>query len=459
MSSTLHRDALAEKRRVVLASAVGTTIEWYDFFIYSTSAALVFGSQFFSSLDPATAQLAAMATLGVTFLIRPLGSVVAGHYGDRLGRKKMLVLTLGVMGAATVGVGLLPTYAQAGIWAPVLLVLMRCLQGFSAGGEWAGAALMAVEHAPPRQRAWYGSSSQIGTPLGLILANGVVLTMVSTTTEQQFLAWGWRIPFLLSVVLIFVGFYIRNRVSESPVFAAMKAQARTERAPIGELLREHKRAVVLAGGTFLANNMVGYIFLSFLLSYATTTLGMARGTVLGMVIAGSVVWFFAILFGGWISDRIGARRIFLVGFALMLAWCLPFMWLVDRRSPGALALAVVGLTITKGLTYGGQSALYAGLFPTRVRYSGASLAYALGAILGGGFAPVIATYLVQRTGTGMSVGLYMLAATAVSLLCTVMIRRSDMVGLPHGPDLAAGEAGVATAGVDTAGVVTARTAQ
>jgi len=194
----MHPDTLKEKRRVVAASAIGTTIEWYDFFIYSTSAALVFSSQFFSALDPATALLASMATLGVTFLVRPFGSAITGHYGDRIGRKKMLILTLGVMGAATVAVGLLPTYAQIGIWAPILLVLMRCLQGFSAGGEWAGAALMAVEHAPPEQRGLYGSSSQIGTPIGLILANGIFLLMVSTTTEAQFLSWGWRIPFLLS---------------------------------------------------------------------------------------------------------------------------------------------------------------------------------------------------------------------------------------------------------------------
>jgi metabolite-proton symporter len=433
MPPNLHPGAAAEKRRVVMASAIGTTIEWYDFFIYSTSAALVFGSQFFSALDPATALLASMATLGVTFLIRPVGSIVAGHYGDRLGRKQMLVLTLGVMGAATVGVGLLPTYAQAGVWAPVLLVLMRCLQGFSAGGEWAGAALMAVEHAPPERRAWYGSSSQIGTPLGLILANAAFLAMVSATTEAEFLAWGWRVPFLLSVVLIFVGFYIRNRVQESPVFAELKAQAREERAPVGELLRTHKRAVALAAGTFLANNMVGYIFLSFLLAYATNTLGLPRPTMLRVVIGGSAVWLAAILFSGWVADRVGARRVFLWGFGLMLVWCVPFMKLVDTRSIPAILLAVAVLSVTMGLSYGAQSALYAGLFPTRVRYSGASLAYAFGAILGGGFAPFVATWLVQRTGTGTSVGLYMLAMTAISLACTLMIRPSDMVGLPHGP--------------------------
>jgi len=429
----MHSDTLKQKRRVVAASAIGTTIEWYDFFIFSTSAALVFSTQFFSALDPGTALLASMATLGVTFIARPFGSAVTGHYGDRIGRKQMLILTLGVMGAATVAVGLLPTYEQAGIWAPILLVLMRCLQGFSAGGEWAGAALMAVEHAPPEKRGLYGSSSQIGTPIGLILANGVFLFMVSVTTDAQFLAWGWRIPFLLSIVLIFLGFYIRNQVQESPVFAEMKATQREARAPLTQIIREHKRPVALAAATFLANNMVGYIFLSFLLSYATNTLKLPRPTMLSIVIGGSFSWLAAILFSGWIADRIGARRIFIVGFGAMLLWCIPFMLLVDTRSVLAISVATLILTITLGLSYGAQSALFAGLFPTRVRYSGASLAYAFGAILGGGFAPFIATYLVQRTGSGVSVGVYMLVMVAISLTATLMIRPSDMVGLPHGP--------------------------
>ena len=429
----MHSDTLREKRRVVAASAIGTTIEWYDFFIFSTSAALVFSTQFFSALDPATALLASMATLGVTFIARPFGSAITGHYGDRIGRKKMLILTLGVMGTATVAVGLLPTYQQVGIWAPILLVLMRFLQGFSAGGEWAGAALMAVEHAPQDKRGIYGSSSQIGTPIGLILANGVFLLMVSVTTDEEFLSWGWRIPFLLSVVLIFLGFYIRNKVHESPVFEEMKATQREARAPLTQIIREHKRPVALAAATFLANNMVGYIFLSFLLSYATNTLGMPRPTMLAIVIGGSFSWLAAILFSGWVADRIGGRRIFIIGFGVMLLWCIPFMMLVDTRSVLAISVATTILTVTLGLSYGAQSALFASMFPTRVRYSGASLAYAFGAILGGGFAPFIATYLVQRTGSGMSVAVYMLVMVAISLVATLMIKPSDMVGLPHGP--------------------------
>lgn len=433
----MHPDTMKEKRRVLAASAIGTTIEWYDFFIFSTSAALVFSTQFFSSLDPATAQLASMATLGVQFVARPFGSAVTGHFGDRLGRKKMLVLTLGVMGAATVAVGLLPTYQQVGIWAPLLLVLMRCLQGFSAGGEWAGAALMAVEHAPPEKRSLYGSSSQIGVPLGLLLANAMFLLMVRFTSNEQFLAWGWRIPFLLSIVLIGLGFYIRTAVNESPAFAEMKATRKDTRAPLNDIMREHKRPVIIAAATFLANNMVGYIFLSFLLSYATSTLKMERQTILAIVIAGSVSWLINILISGWVADRIGARRIFIIGYGAMLVWSIPFMLLVDTASVPLITIATLILTATLGLSYGAQSALFAGLFPTNVRYSGSSLAYAFGAILGGGFAPFIATWLVLRTGTGLSVGVYMLAMVAISLVASIMIKPSDMVGLPHGPELRA----------------------
>lgn len=431
----MHPDTMKEKRRVLAASAIGTTIEWYDFFIFSTSAALVFSTQFFSSLDPATAQLASMATLGVQFVARPFGSAVTGHFGDRLGRKKMLVLTLGVMGAATVAVGLLPTYQQVGIWAPLLLVLMRCLQGFSAGGEWAGAALMAVEHAPPNKRSLYGSSSQIGVPLGLLLANAMFLLMVRFTSNEQFLAWGWRIPFLLSIVLIGLGFYIRTAVNESPAFAEMKATRKDTRAPLNDIMREHKRPVIIAAATFLANNMVGYIFLSFLLSYATSTLKMERQTILAIVIAGSVSWLVNILISGWVADRIGARRIFIIGYGAMLVWSVPFMLMVDTASVPLITIATLILTATLGLSYGAQSALFAGLFPTNVRYSGSSLAYAFGAILGGGFAPFIATWLVLKTGTGLSVGVYMLAMVAISLIASIMIKPSDMVGLPHGPEL------------------------
>lgn len=415
-----------ERRRVLAASAIGTTIEWYDFFIYSTSAALVFSTQFFSSFEPATALLLSMASLGVTFVVRPFGSAITGHFGDRIGRKKMLVLTLGVMGAATVGVGLLPTYDQIGVWAPILLVLLRCLQGFSAGGEWAGAALMAVEHAPPEKRAWYGSASQIGVPIGLLLANAMFLLMTSVMPNETFLKWGWRIPFLVSIVLVWLGFYIRSRVNESPVFAEMKATRKASRAPLAELWSKHKRPVVLAAGTFLGNNMVGYIFLSFLLSYGTNTLKLPRESVLGVVIAGSFCWLVTILLTGWFGDRVGPRKTFVVGYAMMLLWSVPFMLIIDTRNMIAIVGATLVLTSTLGFSYGAQAALFASLFPPHVRYSGASMAYAFGAILGGGFAPLIATWLVRETGSGLAVGGYMVIASGVSLVSSLAIGARDM---------------------------------
>jgi metabolite-proton symporter len=416
----------AERRRVLMASAIGTTIEWYDFFIYSTSAALVFSTQFFSSFDPATALLLSMASLGVTFVVRPFGSAITGHFGDRIGRKKMLVLTLSVMGAATVGVGLLPTYQQIGVWAPILLVLLRCLQGFSAGGEWAGAALMAVEHAPPGKRSWFGSAAQIGVPIGLLLANAMFLLMTSVTSNEQFLRWGWRIPFLVSIGLVWLGFYIRKRVSESPVFAEMKETRQESHAPLAELWTKHKRPVTLAAGTFLGNNMVGYIFLSFLLSYGTNTLKIARESMLGVVIAGSFCWLVTILFTGWIGDRVGPRKTFVVGYATMMLWSVPYMLLVDSGNIAFILVATLILTATLGFTYGAQALLFASLFPPGVRYSGASMAYAFGAILGGGFAPLIASWLVAQTGNGLAVGGYMVVATAVSLAASVAIRPADM---------------------------------
>ena len=431
----LQDNDIAQKRRVFAASAIGTTIEWYDFFIYSTSAALVFSSQFFSAMDPATALLTSMATIGVTFLARPLGSAVIGHFGDRLGRKKMLVLTLGIMGGATFLVGLLPTYSQIGVWAPILLVTLRFMQGFSAGGEWAGAALMAVEHAPPKKRGFWGSSSQLGTPVGLILATATVLTMVSLTTDEQFLAWGWRVPFFVSILMVAVGYYIRAKVDESPAFEEMKNAQPSERTPLADVFRLHKRPLIIAALTFLGNNMGGYIFLSFMLSYATNTLKLESSSMLLVQIVASFMWLASILVSGYLTDSVGARKLYIIGFTAQVLTAIPFMLLVATGNLFYIYLAAFMLTASLGFSYGPQSAMFVGLFPTRVRYSGASLAYAIGAILGGGPAPFLATWLVQNTGSAVSVGVYLLVAGLISLLATLAIRPSDMVGIPHGPDV------------------------
>jgi len=408
-------------RRVAAASLVGTTIEWYDFFIYASAAGLVFSQLFFPGVSPASGLLLSFATIGVSFVARPIGGVVAGHLGDRLGRKGMLVATLLLMGLATVGVGLLPTYAAIGTAAPVLLVVLRLIQGLSAGGEWGGAALMAVEHAPAGRRGYFGAYPQIGVPIGLLLANLVFFTVSATTTDAQFLSWGWRIPFLLSVVLIGVGFFVRARVAESPVFAELRERRARRSAPLMVVFARHKRAVLVAIGLFVANNMIGYLLIAFVTSYGTRTLKLSSTTMLLIGMVGAVAWGIATLWAGSWSDRVGRKRAYLVGTIALLVWSFPFFLLLDTASVPWMIVAVVVLAFGLGLTYGPQAAAYAELFPASVRYSGASFAYAFGAILGGGFAPLVATYLITVTGTSLSVSVYMVVVCLVTLAAVLAL--------------------------------------
>ncbi|WP_085912919.1 MFS transporter [Pseudonocardia autotrophica] len=405
-----------------------TTTVRPDFFIYATAAALVFNSQFFSTLSPASGTLAAFATLGVGLVARPLGGIVWGHFGDRVGRKKMLVVSLLLMGFATVGVGLLPTYEQIGVAAPVLLVVLRLLQGLSAGGEWGGAALMSVEHAPPGKRGRYGSFPQIGVPAGLILAQLVFLVVSNVTTPEQFAAWGWRIPFLLSILLVVVGLMIRLRVEESPVFALLRENRSRSRAPILEVFRNRPRELVLASGSFIANNAIGYVFLAYLLAYGTQVLEVGRNTMILVVIIGSFSWLASIVVAAIWSDTVGRRPVYLVGSVLLVIWPIPFFLLVDTAAFGAMVVAVVVLTIGLGLSYGPQAALFAEMFEARFRYSGVSFCYAIGAVLGGGFAPLIATALQQAYGTSMAVAAYMVVVALISLVAVLLIRET------HHPD-------------------------
>jgi metabolite-proton symporter len=402
-------------RRVAVASAIGTTIEWYDYFIYSTAAALIFGSQFFSSLSPASGTLAAFATLGVGFLARPIGGVLWGHFGDRVGRKAMLVSSLLLMGVATVGVGLLPTYSQVGVLAPVLLLMLRLLQGLSAGGEWGGAALMAVEHAPADQRGRYGSFSQVGVPAGLILAQLVFFAVGNSLTDEQFASWGWRLPFLFSIVLVGVGLYVRLTVEESPVFRTLRAERTRSSRPIVEVFRERPRELVIASVSFIANTAIGYVFLAYLLSYGTSVLKVSRNLMLTVVIIGSVSWLVSIVASAIWSDRVGRRPVYLAGSVLLVVWAIPFFLLVDTRNAALMIVAVIVLTAGLGASYGPQSALFAEMFEARYRYSGASFSYAVGAVLGGGFAPLIATALQTSTGTSLSVSGYMIVVGLISL--------------------------------------------
>jgi len=424
-----------DRRRVVFATVVGTTVEWYDFFIYATAVGLVFGQLFFAPLG-ANSALIGFATVGVSFLFRPLGAFLAGHFGDKFGRKVVLMWTLVLMGAATALIGVLPTYEAIGIWAPILLVLLRILQGISAGGEWGGAVLMAVEHAPRTRRGVFGASPQIGVPLGLLLASGVMALMTIIAPGDAFLVWGWRIPFLLSIVLILVGYYVRRRVEESPVFTELVERKEKARMPIVQLIKKHLLLVVIAALVFAGNNAVGYMTTGgYIQGYSTDPegpLAFERGPVLWAVAGSAVVWLMSTFSAGWVSDRLSRRTTYIIGWILQLIGVFTLFPLVNTGNIWLLFLGLAILTIGLGFTYGPQAALYSELFPASIRFSGVSISYAVGAIIGGAFAPFIAQALVQATGTTMSVTFYLAGMTLLGLTATLLLR--DRSGIPLGPD-------------------------
>jgi MFS family permease len=417
-----------EDRRVAVATLVGTTIEWYDFFIYANAAALVLAPLFFepfvaTSGNEVAGRILSFATVGVSFLFRPLGAIVAGHLGDKIGRKAMLVGTLLLMGLATALIGVVPTHAQIGVAAPIILVLLRILQGFSAGGEWGGAALMAVEHAPSHRRGLFGGFPQIGVPLGMLVATGVLAIITATTSEEQFLSWGWRVPFLLSIFLVVVGLVIRLGVSESPVFRELTESNEQVRLPVVQVLRFCWPAIVLGALTFAANNGNGYMITGgYILSYSTADLGVDRSAVLGMVTIASAVWGVTTMLGAVLSDRIGRTNVYKIGFVWMLLWAYPLFWIIDTASVGLIGLSMAVLAVGLGFTYGPQAALFAEMFPAKVRYSGAALAYAFGAILGGAFSPMIATWLQAEFGTSASVSTYLAVLCVIALGATFAIK-------------------------------------
>ncbi len=418
-----------EERKVLAGTLVGTTIEWYDFFIYAQAAGLVLGPLFFAPLGQSGAQLASWASIGISFLFRPLGAIVAGHLGDKLGRKKMLVFTLVMMGLATSLIGVLPTHAQIGGWAAILLILLRVLQGFSAGGEWGGAALMSVEHAPDHRRGFFGAYPQIGVPCGMILATGTIWLLTTILGEQEFLTWGWRVPFLFSIVLIIVGYVIRRSVEESPVFAALQERKKESSAPLKTLFKHNTREVILTALIFIANNAAGYLLIAFFATYASKTLGMDRGPVLLATALASFGWLIFTMYGGILSDKIGRVRTFQLGYILVALWAVPMWFLIDTANIYWYFVALFVLTIGLGLSYGPQSALYAEMFPARVRYSGVSIGYALGAILGGAFAPLIAALLLEKTGHSWSIGIYVVVISIISLIAVSMVKETRGVDL------------------------------
>src|SRR5688572_23716417 len=416
MASTTLPSTSSSVRTVAFASLIGTTIEWYDFFLYGTAAALVFNQLFFPTFDPLTGTLASFGTYAVGFVARPIGGIIIGHYGDRIGRKSMLVLTLVVMGVATFLIGLLPTYEHIGPWAAVALVILRIAQGFGVGGEWGGAVLMAVEHAPRGSRGFYGSWPQIGVPAGLLLSTAV-FTMFSWLPEDQFLSWGWRVPFLVSIVLVVVGLMIRLRILETPTFERIKSQAAAARQPIIEVIRRYPKQVLLAMGARFAENGAFYVFSVFVLTYATQRAMIDRQLVLNGILIGAAVELVAIPIFGALSDRLGRRPVYLFGAVMTAVLAFPLFAAIDSGSGLLIAVALTAaFTLSHGAMYAPQAAFMSEMFDARVRYSGASLGAQLASVFAGGLAPFIGTALLQAGYGRGAVTLYVVALAVVTLV-------------------------------------------
>jgi MFS transporter, MHS family, shikimate and dehydroshikimate transport protein len=408
---------------IAFAGTIGTIIEWYDFLIYGTAAALVFNSQFFPNVDPRIGTLAALGTFTVGFLARPIGGAIFGHFGDRLGRKSMLMLTMICMGLSTAAIGLLPTYAQIGILAPILLVLLRVVQGIALGGEWGGASLMVLEHAPANRRGLFGSLVQVGFPIGLVSASAM-FSLVSMLPDADFKTWGWRIPFLVSVLLIAIGLFVRARLPETPVFETLKARGQIARTPLAEMLK-NPRSFLVATGLKLSEVSWVYMLTVFVVVYATTKLGLPKSLMLNAIVLGALLELFTIPLFGYISDLYGRRPLYFAGVAFTLLFAFPLFWLLDMKTPEIVILAVVvALNLGHGLMFAPESTYFPELFGPNVRYSGASLGFQVSAAIGGGFAPIIAAALAAYTGgtTGVSIMLILLAL--ITLAATLFARET-----------------------------------
>lgn len=422
--------------RVVLASVVGTAVEWYDFFLYGSAAALVFGALFFPSSDPLTATLLAFGTYALGFVARPLGGVVFGHYGDRVGRKKMLVVSLFMMGAATVAIGLLPTYAAIGVAAPILLLVCRLVQGFAVGGEWGGAVLMVAEHGTDEHRGFWSSWPQAGVPLGNLLATAVLWVLSLVQSDEAFTAWGWRVPFLLSAVMVFIGLWVRLSLEDSPVFAETKQEIEARGSthlPILEVVRRYPKEVLLAMGMRMAENISYYVFTIVVITYVTTYLGAPKSAVLGALLLGAGMQVVLIPAIGALSDRVGRRPLYLVGALGVGGWGFVFFSLVDTLDSAAILLAVAVGLFFHALMYAPQAAFFAELFGTSVRYTGASVGYQLASIVAGALAPIIALKLLGdvETRNTTAVGVYLAIASAITVVAVLLARETRASSLRH----------------------------
>jgi len=420
-------------RRVIVASLIGTSLEWYDFFIYGTAAALVFNKLFFPSFEPLVGTLLAFTTYAVGFIARPLGGIVFGHYGDKLGRKNVLVVTLLLMGIATCLIGALPTYDTIGVWAPILLVSLRFLQGLGLGGEWGGAVLMTLESGDPNRRGLNASWPQVGVPIGLLLANGVLSLMGAVTTEAQFLSWGWRIPFLISALLVLVGLWIRLTIAESPLFREVEHTGTKAAAPILEVLRTYPKQVLLAVGARVGVDVAFYTFVLFITTYVATYLELPRSYALNAVLIAAAIQVVAIPFFGGLSDRLSRRAVYLAGAIGAAVWVFVFFALLDTGQFALIMIAAVVALILHAAMYGPQAAFITEMFPTKVRYTGASMGYQLAGIVGGALAPIISVALLDRFDTSIAVSVYVVAMLLVTLTCVWLAPETSRIDLHADP--------------------------
>ncbi|HKC42340.1 MAG TPA: MFS transporter [Burkholderiales bacterium] len=428
LSADEHRRQL---RRAVIASTIGTTIEWYDFFLYSIVTGLVFAKLYFPHSDPLVGTLEAFAIYAVGFVARPIGAAIFGHYGDRIGRKSTLIMTLMLMGLATFAVAFVPTYEQIGIWGAVLLTLLRFIQGLGVGGEWGGSVLMSMEWARTNaHRGFVASWPQFGVPAGLFAANLAVL-ILSGISADEFLTWGWRVPFFLSIVLVGIGLYIRLNILETPIFVKLVSEKKIERTPMLEVLKRQPKEILLSAFARMGEQAPFYIFTAFIFSYATTTLDTSRDFVLSAVLAASVLSFFTIPFFGHLSDRFGRKRVYLIGAAVTGVFGFVYFALLDTMVPAWIFLAIAVSLIPHDLMYGPQAALIAESFTGRLRYSGASMGYQLASVIAGGPAPLIAAALFAHFHSGYAIAVYILGCSLVSLAATALLRDYTNKDISH----------------------------
>jgi MHS family shikimate/dehydroshikimate transporter-like MFS transporter len=427
-AAPMENIARSRMNSIVFASCFGTIIEWYDFLIYATAATLVFNKAFFPTFDPLASTLAALGTYAVGFLGRPLGGALFGHFGDRLGRKSMLVLTLFIMGLSTFCIGLLPTYASIGVLAPILLIVLRIVQGIGLGGEWGGASLTVLEHAPAEKRGFYASFVQIGFPIGLVLAS-LMFALVTKLPDADFTSYGWRIPFLISIVLLGVGTFVRARVPETPVFERLKKRDGLSRNPVGEAVGKNTKTFLIAVGLKLSEVSWVYLLTVFVVGYATTRLGLPKPMMLDAVMYAALLELVSLPLFGWISDRIGRRPLYILGALFTIAFAFPLFWMVESKSTALIFAAImIAMNFGHGMMFGPESAYFPELFGSRVRYSGASIGFQVSAAIGGGFAPIFATAMAGYFGGTTGVSIMMIVLALVTLAAALAARETR--GLP-----------------------------